>query len=436
MVAIVGTLSDGSSRSVNEVAIGTGYDGVVSVSTGSGVGTGTLLFGGRAVLTAAHLFDRRTKASEVSVSVYAESTVGADGRGTPLDISASAFEVHPLYDPANINYDLAIIWLAQAAPVDAPRYQLYRDSNEVSDTLDFDLVGFGQPGTGETGVSEADSEILRQIASNTFEDDFSLVTQTMSAWLGWDPLVGSLLVADFDYANALDPSAYDAFGRLFYQYDPLGLGDDEGLITPGDSGGPAFVNPSYSGAPQVAGIASYGMNLYRNFTQPDISPDTLDSSYGELAAWTRVSYHQQWIDETLQSLYPDAPQSRQEVITRVVEGDSGTTLVYFFVEFLGVRDNPNAILSVDYRTKVDSQGANPATPGVDFLPVSGTLKLYPEQNYAVIPVEVIGDTDKETDETFLLEIYNPVGGSFGEGVTSLTASRTIISDDLFGNSLV
>jgi hypothetical protein len=186
----------------------------------------------------------------------------------------------------------------------------------------------------------------------------------------------------------------------------------------------------------VAGIASYGMNLYRNYTQPDISPDNLDSSYGELAAWTRVSYHQQWIDETLQSLYPNAPQSRAEVVTRVVEGDSGTTLVYFFVEFFGVRDNPNDILSVDYRTKVDSEGANPATPGVDFLSISGTLKLYPEQDYAVIPVEVVGDTDKETDETFLLEIYNPIGGSFGEGVTSLTATRTIISDDLFGNTLV
>jgi hypothetical protein len=32
-------------------------------------------------------------------------------------------------------------------------------------------------------------------------------------------------------------------------------------------------------------------------------------------------------------------------------------------------------------------------------------------------------------EYFYLDIFNPVGGSFGEGVVKLTAVRTIIDDD-------
>lgn len=39
---------------------GDGYDGVVRVSFGGYYGTGTLLFDGRAILTAAHLFEGRT----------------------------------------------------------------------------------------------------------------------------------------------------------------------------------------------------------------------------------------------------------------------------------------------------------------------------------------------------------------------------------------
>ena len=37
---------------------------------------------------------------------------------------------------------------------------------------------------------------------------------------------------------------------------------------------------------------------------------------------------------------------------------------------------------------------------------------------------------QRVDETFYLDIFNPVGGSFG-GVEKLTAMRTIVDDDLW-----
>jgi hypothetical protein len=94
------------------------------------------------------------------------------------------------------------------------------------------------------------------------------------------------------------------------------------------------------------------------------------------------------------------------------------------VQFTGVRSDPNQILSVDYATRDGS-----ALGGTDYLAVSGTLNLYPDENQAVIPVEIIGDSTPEPSEYFYLDVFNPVGGSFGEGVIKLTAVRTILDDD-------
>jgi len=50
-------------------------------------------------------------------------------------------------------------------------------------------------------------------------------------------------------------------------------------------------------------------------------------------------------------------------------------------------------------------------------------------------VELINDSTSEDDETLLLGIFNPVGGSFG-GLEKLTAMRTMVGDDFcWGKSL-
>lgn len=108
----------------------------------------------------------------------------------------------------------------------------------------------------------------------------------------------------------------------------------------------------------------------------------------------------------------------------IAEGQSGTTYAYFLLTFTGVRAEASQVLRVDYATRDGS-----AIAGQDYLAVSGTLKLYPGESQAVIPVEILGDNLPEPDETFYLDVTNPVGGSFGEGVVTLTAVRTILNDD-------
>ena len=137
-----------------------------------------------------------------------------------------------------------------------------------------------------------------------------------------------------------------------------------------------------------------------------------------------MSFYQQWIDQSLRVNYPNAPTRPEDVKKEVIENNSGTSYAYFLLQFTGVRSDPDQILSVDYTTRNGT-----ATAGSDYIAVKGTLNLYPGENQAVIPVEVIGDTTPEPTEAFFLDVFNPVGGSFGEGVVKLTAVRTILDDD-------
>ena len=93
-------------------------------------------------------------------------------------------------------------------------------------------------------------------------------------------------------------------------------------------------------------------------------------------------------------------------------------------QFTGTRPDASQWLSVDYTTRNGT-----AQAGSDYLATSGKLVLYPGESQAVIDVEILGDTLPEPDETFYLDVNNPVGGSFGLGIVQLTAMRTIANDD-------
>ena len=379
---------------------GEGYDGVVRVSYGGYYGTGTLLFDGRAILTTAHLFEGRTG----SASVTFETSSGTQ------TVSATKILQHPGYDTAS-NNDLAIVWLPNSASLTANRYDIYRDSDEIGQV--FTLSGYGRTGTGSTGATSSDTaNPIRLKAANQFDADGATLKSYLGSGMNWTPLAGTQLIADFDNGT----SANDALGQLIYRSD-LGQGLNEGMIAQGDSGGPAFIQNT------IAGVASYTSSLSRNGADPDIDTTT-NSSFGEIAAWQRVSAFQQWIDQSLRASYPNAPTKPEEVKKEVAEGNSGTSYAYFLLQFTGVRSDPNQMLSVEYTTRDDT-----ALAGSDYLAVSGTLNLYPNENQAVIPVEIIGDTTPESSERFYLDVFNPVGGSFGEGVVKLTAVRTILDDD-------
>jgi hypothetical protein len=378
---------------------GEGFDGVVRISYGGFYATGALLYNGRAVITAAHLFDGR----QGTAAVAFETTSGLQS------ISASAIMKHPAYDGGS-NNDLAIVWLSQPAPVKANRYDIYRQQDEIGQT--FKLAGYGMMGVGDTGAAVENYSSLRLMASNSFDVEGSILKYLLGSAMGWSPAIGTQLIADFDNGS----SANDALGRLIFRNE-LGKGLNEGFLGAGDSGGGAFLDG------KIAGVASYTANLNYGYVAPDIDARS-NSSFGEIAAWQRVSAYQKWIDQSLRAAYLNAPAKPAEVQKQVAEGNLSTSTVYFLLSFTGVRLDPNQILSVDYATR-----AGTAAAGVDFIAVSGTLNLYPDEIQAAIPVEIIGDLLPEPNETFYLDIFNPVGGSFGEGVVKITAVRTILDDD-------
>ncbi len=382
------------------VTLGDGYDGVVLINHNGRQGTGSLLYDGRAILTSAHLFD----GPRGRVYVTFETAQGLK------TLEASQVQLHPGYDGAG-NNDLALVWLPTTAPVTATRYELYRESDEIGQT--FALIGYGQVGLGSAGSRPNLLPYpVRLKAYNRFDADAATLKHHLGAAMSWEPTADTQLIADFDNGYA----AHDALGLLIGQVN-LGLGHYEGFIAPGDSGGPAFIQH------KVAGIASYVASLAWGRSNPDIDLVT-NSSFGEIAAWQRVSAYQQWIDQRLRSNYPDPPSSPQEVKREIYEGDHGTRYAYFLLQFTGIRKDPMQVLSVDYSTRDGT-----ALAGNDYLPVSGKLNLYPGETQAVIAVEIIGDTTPEPNEYFYLDLTNPVGGSFGDGVLRLTAVRTIVDDD-------
>jgi hypothetical protein len=419
MVATVTDYTDLKNRAL----IGSGYDGVVRVVTNGYFGTGTLLFGGQAVLTAAHLFFRPEGLAFANTSVQFETMWGLQS------IGVSDVKVHPGYDGLNSLNDLALVWLTQNAPASAQRFGLYRGQDEMSQT--FTMVGYGVPGLGASGVLKSFNQApVRVIAQNQFDVETASLGSYFSTSGAWESIRGKQLAADFD--NGL--SQNDALGVMAQSKGlGLGLGELEGLITPGDSGGPAFINGL------LAGIASFSARL-----SYQLSPNTLDgpsstgqaasissdidtqanSSYGEVASWQRVSAYQQWIDQSLRAHDTLAPQSLSQVQKSVPEGDSGTSLAYFWVQLNGAFAGLNKTVSLDYQTR-----SGTAQQGEDFLESKGTLKLYPGEDHALVAVEILGDMQPEEDEYFYLDVFNPVGAGFEGGLVKLTAVRTILSDD-------
>jgi hypothetical protein len=378
------------------------FSSVVKISSNGYYGTGTLLYDGSTILTAAHVFE--DDVSPVSIDFDLSN-------GERITLNASDVLIHPLYDEINTNNDLALVFLDEIAPIEAPRYDIYRNNDEIDQT--FIASGYGALGTGYLGYNE-NSEILRLKSYNSFDILGDELDQSLGYLLPWTP-DENILVADFDDGTY----AHDALGQLSNRYD-FGLGVYEGLIAPGDSGGPAFIDG------KVAGVASYTATLNTSSNTIDVD-DKSNSSFGELGFWQRVSSFDEWIDKSIRENYSNAPTTKEEVNKEVLEGDLGDNpVVYFLVELLNASTfRTSDIYSVEYETKDGS-----ATAYEDYIPVSGTLRIYDDESYAVIPVQIISDDLYEGDETFSLEISNPQGGTFLSGVSTLSAERTILEDDL------
>jgi hypothetical protein len=104
---------------------------------------------------------------------------------------------------------------------------------------------------------------------------------------------------------------------------------------------------------------------------------------------------------------------------RAKEGNSDTTS---FVFTLSLND-----LAIDPVTVVYATAGGTATPIVDFVPVAGTTATFAVGSMTqTVTVEVVGETAKEPDETFFLNLFDPSPNAIIEDDQGL---GTIVNDD-------
>ena len=329
-------------NSIYQTSINDFYNGVLKIGTNGFYGTGNLLYDGRTILTAAHVFDGLSSGTKI-IYLY-------DGVKN-FTLNAKV-KIYPSYDSRNINGDLALVTFDTNFTNIYNRYQIYRDSNEIS--KNYTAVGYGDVGTGNSGALDL-STIYKLKTTNTFDADFKTLMDDSGTRLSWSPKKDTILISDFDNGN----SSTDIIAYLSHNQN-LGTGFTEGIIASGDSGGAAFINN------QIAGVASYTTKLTSYGAVGDIN-NYLDSSFGEIAAYQRVSYYSEFIDQTIRANLPNAQKTKSEVKKIVSEDEA---YVYFMVEFLPLRNSVNDIVSIDYTTLNGT-----AKAGEDFIATSGKLNI-------------------------------------------------------------
>lgn len=269
---------------------GTGYDGVAQVNIDISVRvarcSGSLLRTGLHILTAAHCLTSTSDSEELLPGIPRGTLIARSAKvffdlptgRTPVD--ASEFYIHPDWKGEYYNgNDLAVIKLAAEAPAAAERYDIYRGNDELSQV--HTKVGYGVTGNGNTGFV-IDQNLKKRAGQNTYD---AFAERLNGAFPGFNFSQGTALLYDFDNGKP----ANDALG-VIPGIPNLGLGANEVLPAPGDSGGPVFINKL------IAGIISDGI---RQPLTSDIDNIPYNSSFGEMGFDTRVSFYSNYIDNVL-----------------------------------------------------------------------------------------------------------------------------------------
>ncbi|MCR6663349.1 MAG: lamin tail domain-containing protein [Luteimonas sp.] len=106
--------------------------------------------------------------------------------------------------------------------------------------------------------------------------------------------------------------------------------------------------------------------------------------------------------------------------TSAAEGDSGTTPFFFTISLSQPAGEDGA--SVDWAT---ADGTATVADN-DYIAASGTATFIEGQTSLTISVAVVGDTTTELDETFFVNLSNPVGAEILAG----QGTGTIVNDDI------
>jgi len=258
---------------------GTGFDGVARLLMTNNQGfitsgcTGTLLWTGQDVLTAAHCVTSGSNA--VTASAVYSGFLNPTGGVT--NIRSSAIYVNPAYNgglAASPNgsavdpNDIAIIHLSRPADSWMTGYYLYGGNPIGQQTI---FAGFGYTGNGITGgtVNTLFDDVLhtgepvRRLAVNEWD-----VTLSANANTIYSGFATPILLSDFDDGTIGNNTLCNFFGgpgnpvglppeQLANVCDP-GYGIFEGMIGAGDSGGPGFIWDAAMGRLEIAGVASFG----------------------------------------------------------------------------------------------------------------------------------------------------------------------------------
>lgn len=259
---------------------GTGFDGVVGYGKNEFIEcTGSLLYTGRHILTVAHCLPPQNNRLNLNQSA-SDYTVLFDLPTGQISIPVKEIYIHPEWQgDFDNNSDIAILELAETAPEEADRYEIYTEFNEVGQV--FEKVGYGVRGTGWTGENFEDETVIKRKGKNRYD--------ALSEIFNDNPISnivpGTQLAYDFDNGQSLN----DAFGVEYEIFD-LGLGLEEVGISGGDSGAPAFIDG------KIAGLSSFGQSPLT----PGVDVTRLnDTSFGEFFSDTRVSIYEVWIEQTI-----------------------------------------------------------------------------------------------------------------------------------------
>jgi secreted trypsin-like serine protease len=335
---------------------------------GSWYGCGASLIASKWLLTAAHCTaDLDTSNPDIDV-VIGRHSISNDGQGQTIKIVK--IYNHPDYSYSTDDSDIALLELEQAATATPLTiinpFQITNSLIGISARV----IGWGNMST----TGENYPENLRQL-------DVPIISNTIC-----------------NSSQSYDGSITE---------NMLCAGIPEGGIDAcqGDSGGPLVI--SENGNYKQVGIVSWGEGC------------AVANFYG---VYTRLSQFYSWVNTTTGGSITNTskPTTPSEVDLTPVETD--TNHISYFL--LAISNQLTIDASVDYITK-----DNTAIAGQDYIATSGTATIKAGETSTAIGVEIIGDSNIESSESFYLTISNPQGASFPKGITSLSATKTIIDDD-------
>lgn len=273
-------------------------DGVARIlfdnSAGSFICSGSLLAGGKYVLTAGHCADNFTS---MTVEFGVVNDVAAVTRGVAQAI------VHPGWNGTlDTGADIAIIKLDSAVS-GINGFNISR-TNDLG--KDFLMAGYGTTTTGRSRNSPGwDEWGYAHYGYNTFDIDSATFTTAWDAASGDNthtpPTYGMTYVADFDAFRVRNAANFNTLQRVAdlsgnQWSSSAGLGANEALIAGGDSGGGDYV---WDGDEWLlSGVHSWGWQFCGGrITSPSCDfRSSNSSSFGDLMGSTAVFSHAEWID--------------------------------------------------------------------------------------------------------------------------------------------